>query len=243
MIRSLQAILRRIKEDRRVRGMLLVMLFILVAGTCMLMKSSGLCANSAVQVRNWIVGFGWMGPVVYVFLFTLVPLTLFPDAVLAVASGLAFGFFKGALLTWLGALCGATLSFYISRLAGKDAFQDFLERRGHKHGHLPATKGFFSVLLLRLVPLVPFDLISYGAGLSSIRYREFIAATALGIIPGVAVYVNLGDTILNGLGPSLYCAVLILGLLIGLTTVAVRYFRRKYPHLDTSDSDSKKNIE
>ncbi|RHW56201.1 TVP38/TMEM64 family protein, partial [Clostridium botulinum] len=162
---------------------------------------------------------------IYIILFTLVPLTLFPDSILAIAGGMAFGMVEGSVYTIIGAfgmvegsvytiigaVCGASLSFYIARFLGRTVVEKLIRGKGkwfengvEKNGFLVVfilrlipLVPFDIVFILRLIPLVPFDIISYGAGLSKIKFKDFILATTVGIIPGILVFINLGDKALN----------------------------------------------
>lgn len=212
----------------KVRGRLLHGAGVLIlAGIAAVIWKSGFFEDATpTAIRDMILLWGPWGPVLYLVLFTFVPLTLFPDAVLAIASGMAFGMAKGFFLTWLGALCGGSLAFFLARLIGRESMEKLQVKLGHKPRAVPVMTGFLSILLLRLIPLVPFDVISYGAGLSQVRYRDFIGATALGIIPGVCVFVNLGDKLFDCNSSQFYCA---LALLVGLTVLSAlgaRYMRK-----------------
>jgi len=79
-------------------------------------------------------------------------------------------------------------------------------------------KGFLFILFLRLIPLIPFDIISYSAGLSEIKYKQFILATVFGIIPGVLVFTNIGDKSIDIGSDAFYVS---LALLIGLIAITV----------------------
>ncbi|SHG75954.1 Uncharacterized membrane protein YdjX, TVP38/TMEM64 family, SNARE-associated domain [Thermosyntropha lipolytica DSM 11003] len=188
---------------------------------------------TAEDIKNYITSFGIWAPLVFIILFTLVPLTLFPDALLAIAGGMVFGLFYGFIYTMIGAACGATLAFMIARLAGNSLLKKL---KNHNIDHLQNLlnrNGFWIVLYLRLIPLIPFDIISYGAGLARIKYRDFILATLLGIIPGVLVYVNLGDKSLSIGSTDFYIA---LALLIGLTSLAWLFKRKiKLPSLEKTE--------
>ena len=188
-------------------------------------------------IRDQVVSWGAWAPAGYLVLFTFVPLTLFPDAVLAVASGMAFGMGQGFLLTWAGALLGGSLAFWLARLIGQEAWEKVLRKLGHKPHAVPAMNGFVSVLLLRLVPLVPFDVVSYGAGLSHVRYRDFLGATAVGIIPGVCVYVNVGDKLFDCSRHELYMALALLVGLSALSSLAVKWLKGKRPPADGAEED------
>lgn len=181
-------------------------------------SASGILTSASPEgIRDQVLSWGPWASLAYLILFILVPLTLFPDAVLAIASGMAFGMGEGLFLTWLGALLGGSLAFWLARLIGQEALEKLQARLGHKARQAPELRGFLSILVLRLVPLVPFDVISYGAGLSHVRYRDFLGATALGILPGVVVYVNVGDKLFNWNSSQFYLAI---ALLIGLTVVS-----------------------
>nr|WP_279288975.1 VTT domain-containing protein [Anaerosolibacter carboniphilus] len=147
-------------------------------------------------------------------MFTIVPLTLFPDSVLAIAGGMCFGLFWGSIYTMIGALCGGTLSFYISRLIGKNFIKNILKKDLGELSSSIEEKGFFIILLLRLIPLFPYDIISYSAGLSNIRYRDFLLATIFGTIPGIIVFTNVGDKATDVGSTGFYISISLLVILL-----------------------------
>ncbi|MEF9990738.1 MAG: TVP38/TMEM64 family protein [Romboutsia sp.] len=149
------------------------------------------------DIKVYVDSFGKMGTIVYIIMFALVPLTLFPDSVLAIAGGLAFGFVKGYIYTTIGALIGATLSFYISRKLGRNIVKKLTNEKLDNIENMINERGFFIVFLLRLIPLFPFDIISYGAGFTSIKYKDFLLATLFGTVPGIMVFTNIGAHSLN----------------------------------------------
>ncbi len=145
------------------------------------------------QMKDYVHSFGALAPIIYIIMFTFIPLTLFPDSVLAIAGGMCFGLLWGFTYTIIGAILGGTLAFYISRLIGKNYIKNMIKKDlGELSNHI-GDKGFWVILMLRLIPLFPFDVISYGAGLSNIKYKDFLIATIFGIIPGILVFTNVGD--------------------------------------------------
>ncbi|WP_138205579.1 TVP38/TMEM64 family protein [Haloimpatiens lingqiaonensis] len=165
------------------------------------------------ELKEYLGNYGIWASVVYIIMFTLVPLTLFPDSVLAIGGGLAFGLIKGSIYTLIGAVLGGTLSFYIARFLGRDFVKKLTS---HKLAHFEKSlekNGFVVVLLLRMIPLFPFDIVSYSAGCSNIRYKDFIFATLIGTIPGIVVYTNLGDKSANIGSKSFYVSICLLILL------------------------------
>lgn len=144
------------------------------------------------SIQSWILSFGVLAPLFYILIFMLRPLTLFPASILAVAGGLAFGPWLAPLFTYVGSMLGATFSFWLARKLGKRMANkewrgraEALQERVEKHG-------FFYVLVLRILPVVNFDLVSYLSGISRIDFRTYIGATMCGIIPGTFAFTFLG---------------------------------------------------
>lgn len=141
-----------------------------------------------------------------------------PAPALAAAGGYLFGTVEGFLLTWAGALVGGMLCFALSRALGRDFVRrstrlEGLDRYVEEHGAI-------LVFVLRLIPLISFDAISYAAGLTGISFWRFLIATALGAAPGTFVFVYLGGASPE---PGLYAA--FIGLAI-LAVAAYAVFRR-----------------
>lgn len=180
--------------------------------------------SSIAEMRNYISNFGPWAPIVYIIMFTLVPLTLFPDAVLAVAGGMIFGVWLGALYTIIGAVCGGILSFFIARHFGRGLVEKLIKHKAQWFDDGVEKKGFLLIFILRLVPLIPYDVISYGAGLSKIKFKDFLTATVIGIIPGVLVYANLGDKSGSASAMQFVMACLILIALFGVSFVIKKKF-------------------
>ncbi|MTI48763.1 MAG: TVP38/TMEM64 family protein [Firmicutes bacterium] len=190
------------------------------------------------DIKAYLDSFGLLAPIVYIVMFTFIPLTLFPDSILAIAGGMGFGLIKGSILTMIGALLGGTLSFYITRLLGKDFIKRIIKKDISFIGEQLKQKGFFIILILRLVPLFPFDVISYSAGLSDIKYRDFISATIIGTIPGILVYTNLGDKSTQFGSMDFYISVFLLLALLLISMVLKKYIsidkvRRKLDNIES----------
>lgn len=176
------------------------------------------------DIQNYIEGFGAFAPLVYIIIFALVPLTLFPDSVIAIAGGLVFGFFKGYIYTTIGALIGGTISFYISRFLGRDVVKKLTKDKLDSVEKMINEKGFTIVFLLRLIPLFPFDVISYGAGFTSMKYKDFATATVLGTIPGILVFTNIGAKSVNIGSSSFYISIAALILLLFVSMLLKKKF-------------------
>lgn len=148
------------------------------------------------QLKTWLLSFGAWAPVVsallMVFQSVAAPL---PAFVITFANGLLFGAWWGALLSWSSAMAGAALCFFLARALGRPA----AEKLAGGSRALAVSDRFFqrygdrAVVIARLLPFVPFDVISYGAGLTPMSFWRFFLATGLGQIPATIVYSWLGQ--------------------------------------------------
>lgn len=176
------------------------------------------------DIQIYVNSFGKLAPIIYIIIFALVPLTLFPDSIIAIAGGLIFGLVKGYIYTAIGAILGATLSFYISRKLGRNFVKKLTKEKLDNVEEMINSNGFFIIFMLRLIPLFPFDIISYGAGLTSVKYKDFILATFLGTIPGILVFTNIGAQSVNMGSGSFYVSIGALVLLFIISMVLKKKF-------------------
>jgi uncharacterized membrane protein YdjX (TVP38/TMEM64 family) len=146
-------------------------------------------------IREWILSFGAFAPFIFIGLYTVRPLILFPASILSLSAGLAFGALWGTIYTVIGATAGAALSYYVARKLGHRVVNQKWKRKGEILQTQLEKNGFFYVFLLRLIPLFHFDMISYLAGLANVKFMHFLLATLLGIIPGTFAYNFLGSSL------------------------------------------------
>ena len=135
---------------------------------------------------------GIVGSLVFVALFAVRPLVLFPASVLAVAGGFVFGPVIGCVLAFLGGNASASVAYCVGRyFAGGDVFPIRSNSRIRRYSHRIRARGFESVLMAQFTYL-PFDLVNYLAGFLRVGWRSFALATALGSLPGTVSFVLLG---------------------------------------------------
>lgn len=149
-------------------------------------------------IREWILSFGVWAPIIYIILYTVRPLVLFPASVLSLGAGLAFGALWGTVYTIIGATSGAALSFWVARKLGKNLANTSWKGKAASIQQNMEKQGFIYILILRLLPIFNFDLISYAAGISKVRFVHFLFGTVLGIIPGTFAYNFLGSSFVAG---------------------------------------------
>jgi uncharacterized membrane protein YdjX (TVP38/TMEM64 family) len=130
--------------------------------------------------------------VAYVVLYALGTLLFIPGTVLSFVGATLFGTVWGTVLTWMGAVLGSTLTFLIVRLLGRDGVKGLVDRlfagRFEQFDRWMDRNGFGAMLLVRLLPIFPFNGVNFGAGLTKISLAAYVGATAIGILPGTFVY-------------------------------------------------------
>jgi len=171
------------------------------------------------DLRIFIQSFGLWAPFIYILIYSIAPSLLLPGSVISLAGGLAFGGLYGTIYTVIGATIGASLAFLLARWLGRDLVTRLLKGRLKTFDESAVRHGFKVILFLRLVPLFPFNGINFGAGLSGIRFRDYLLATVIGIIPGAFAYVYLGSSLTEIGSPSFFLAILLLGVLSAIPII------------------------
>ncbi len=151
-------------------------------------------------MRSRIDAAGVWGPAVYFVLYVGLAVIPCPKALLTAAGGALFGLWAGAGLALTAALVGAIISFGLGRLLGREAVDRLIRGRLARVDALVSDHGLSAILIVRLVPLVPFMAINYASGLSGVKFRHFVLGSAVGMVPGSLAYAALGAYGTNPLG-------------------------------------------
>lgn len=142
---------------------------------------------------------GPAAPIAYVGLYALGTVAFVPGAPLTLAGGALFGPLWGTVLAVAGATLGAWGAFVVARRLGRDQVEALAGGRLGRVDRWLEQRGFLAVLYLRLVIVVPFNLLNYVAGITGVRRRDYVVATAFGIIPGAFAFAAFGDVALAAL--------------------------------------------
>ena len=174
------------------------------------------------RIRELLADLGAFAPWVYMAMFAVLPAFFFPVAVLALAGGVAFGLWQGALYTFIGAVVNCSVMFWMARHWGRAQIRAMIDARlapqwKTRLGKLEGRSGFLLLIILRLIPAVPYNLINYAFGLTEMNYPAYILASALGIIPGTFAFINIGRTALEPGSPGFITAIVLLVLLLAVT--------------------------
>ncbi len=149
------------------------------------------------DVVQWVRAAGPAGVAAFAGVYAAATLLMLPGSLLTAGAGFAYGPVWGTLLVSPLSVAAATGAFALGRTLARD----WVARRIAAHPRFAAVdaaiadRGFKIVLLLRLSPLFPFNLLNYGLGLTRVRLRDYVFASWLGMLPGTALYVYLGSAV------------------------------------------------
>ena len=131
----------------------------------------------------------------FVAAYVLAAVLVLPGAILTVAAGLLFGLPLGVALTSAAATLGASAAFAVGRFAARDWVARRVAARPRFHAlvAVAGSRGFLFVLLARLSPLIPYNLLNYALSVTSVRFRDYLLATWLGMLPAIVLYVYTGS--------------------------------------------------
>ena len=163
---------------------------VLAAGAVWIVMHRDLIDVGAIE--TWLRGFGAWAPAGFVLIYAAGTVLFFSGALLSLAGGALFGPVWGTVWNLLGATLGATLAFLIARSLGADWVAQRLGGRLRRLVDGVAEEGWRFVALMRLVPLVPFNLLNYALGLTRISLSAYVLASAVCMLPGAIAYTWLG---------------------------------------------------
>jgi uncharacterized membrane protein YdjX (TVP38/TMEM64 family) len=146
-------------------------------------------------VRDWGESLGWAGPVAFIPAAAGLLCLFVPGPVVAGAAGLLFGTAAGTPVALACVVLGAVMQMSISRHLAGDAAAHLLPERIKRFDGFIAQRGFWAVFYMRLAPAIPYNLVNYGAGLTSLRVRSMATGTAVGAAPRTFAWVALGGSL------------------------------------------------
>lgn len=141
----------------------------------------------------WVEGLGWWGPAVFVAAYAAATVAFVPGAILTIAAGAIFGVVEGTIIVFIAATLGAMGAFLVARYFARSAIERRIEGNAKFAAidRAVAAKGRRIVLLLRLSPMFPFNLLNYALGLTRVSFGDY-AIASIGMLPGTLLYVYAG---------------------------------------------------
>jgi len=146
------------------------------------------------QALAWIAGLGFWGPIIFIGVYILATVLFVPGSILTLGAGVVFGGVGGAIAVLIGATLGATAAFLVGRYLARNWVQERIEDHPKFKAidQAVAAQGFKIVLLTRLSPVLPFNLLNYAFGITQVSLKDYLLG-CLGMIPGTILYVYLGS--------------------------------------------------
>ncbi len=164
-----------------------------------------------------------LGILAFMGIYILGVVLMVPGTIGTLTAGAVFGFTVGFPVAFVSAFIGAMISFGISRAVGKEGMTQLLGERLRGIDEWLMDNDFVSILILRLMPIVPFNGLNYAAGVTSVRFSRYAAASALGIAPGSALATG---TAAMASEPSSALFIALAGALIAVTVISTLVARR-----------------
>ncbi|SRR6266567_1877713 len=144
--------------------------------------------------NNWVAQMGVAGIFIFIGVYLVATVLLAPGSVLTIGAGFAFGLWKGFLAVSAGATIGAALAFLVARFIARDKIAA-IARRNEKFRKIDdaiGKRGAKLIFLLRLSPVIPFNLSNYLCGLTGVKFWSYVLASWVGMMPGTFLYVYIG---------------------------------------------------
>ena len=144
--------------------------------------------------NDWVGQMGAAGVFIFIIVYSVATVLLAPGSVLTIGAGFAFGLWKGFLAVSAGATLGASLAFLVARFIARGKVEAIAQRNDkfRKIDNAIGEQGAKLIFLLRLSPVIPFNLSNYFYGLTGVRFWPYVLASWIGMMPGTFLYVYIG---------------------------------------------------
>jgi uncharacterized membrane protein YdjX (TVP38/TMEM64 family) len=181
------------KETIKVIAFVLLAGVLLIAGHALHLEDK----VSIESVRDGLAKTGAWQFVLFATIYCAAALIPFPTAVLSSAAGALWGAYLGTGMTVISATLAACIPFFIARVMARRAVSKLIEKSpgASRCDRFAGRNGFMTVLIMRLIPVVPWDMVNYLSGLCSIRFRDYLLASLLGTIPASFTYNLIGASV------------------------------------------------
>lgn len=181
------------------------------------------------EIKTWVLGHGAWAAVIYIATFVVLPIFFFPVPVIVLAGGTIFGLFKGTLYTMIGVLINTPIMYFIGRFLLKDFVHNFVDNHMSEklRNALKSTNQKVLALVLfiiRLSPIFSYNLVNYISGVTEIKFLPYILTTIAGVLPGVIVFINIGENVLNVGSKEFFISLSFLLVLVIISAIISKIF-------------------
>jgi uncharacterized membrane protein YdjX (TVP38/TMEM64 family) len=178
------------------------------------------------QLQLWLQQMGIWAPIIYILVYAIATIFILPSTPLNLSGGAIFGSVWGTVWTSIAAVLAAVLSFGFSRTIGRKFVEQKLAGKWQSLDREMEQGGFFYMFAIRLLPLIPYGMVNFAAGLTSIKFRDYFFGTLLGTVPGILPFVMMGaglTALKQGNVIPILVALALIGMLVGTAT----WYRRR----------------
>jgi uncharacterized membrane protein YdjX (TVP38/TMEM64 family) len=178
------------------------------------------------ELQLWLQKMGVWAPILYILIYSIATICILPSTPLNLSGGAIFGSVWGTVWTSIAAILAAVLSFAFSRTIGRNFVEKKLAGKWQSIDREMHQGGFFYMFAIRLLPLIPYGMVNFAAGLTSIKFRDYFLGTFLGTVPGILPFVMMGaglTALKQGDVLPLLVALALIGMLVGTAT----WYRRR----------------
>lgn len=181
------------------------------------------------EIKTWVLGHGAWAAVIYIATFVVLPIFFFPVPVIVLAGGTIFGLFKGTLYTMIGVLINTPIMYFIGRFLLKDFVHNFVDNHMSEklRNALQSTNQKVLALVLfiiRLSPIFSYNLVNYISGVTEIKFLPYILTTIAGVLPGVIVFINIGENVLKVGSKEFFISLSFLLVLVIISAIISKLF-------------------
>ena len=154
------------------------------------------------KIKTWVAGFGKIAPLIYIGLYLVSTVFFLPGSPVTVLAGFVFGPLWGIFYASVASIISVSISFLIARYVARDLVEGWVKDNAQfrKIDEQVEEQGWRILMFTRLVPIFPFNLQNYAYGLTSIRFSTYVLVSAIFMLPGTAVFVQLGGAFVSGEG-------------------------------------------
>lgn len=165
------------------------------------------------KIKTWVAGFGKIAPLVYIGLYLVSTVFFLPGSPVTVLAGFVFGPLWGVFYASVASIISVSVAFLIARYVARDLVEGWVKDNAQfrKIDEQVEEQGWRILMFTRLVPIFPFNLQNYAYGLTSIRFSTYVLVSAIFMLPGTAVFVQLGGAFVSGEG-NIWKTLLYLGI-------------------------------
>ena len=187
------------------------------------------------KIKTWVASFGAIAPLVYIGLYLVSTVFFLPGSPVTVLAGFVFGPLWGVFYASIASIISVSAAFLIARYVARDLVESWIKDNAQfrKIDEQVEEQGWRILMFTRLVPIFPFNLQNYAYGLTSIRFSTFVIVSAIFMLPGTAVFVQLGGAFVSGEGnigkTLLYLG--IAGVLMLVLSLIPKLLRKHQPKL------------